>query len=369
MKAAILGIGTELTDGQIVNKNGSWISKKLKDLGLTTSVHLVVPDEASLIREGLDFCRNQADLLFVTGGLGPTSDDFTRNIISEWANAPLMYDEKSWVHLNERLTSRGYTVKEIQRQQCYFPQGAKVLINSEGTANAFYLEVFNKKVFVLPGPPREIEAIWNSSVASWLIENTKNLDPYLTQTWETIGVGESDIALLVENILQKAKKKNFQVGYRVHMPYVEVKFSYLKSDENKLQVVIDKITEALRTHTVARDNEDVLSYIAAKLESFNSLSIEDAVTGSFLVNRMVPGLRKFMSAKKWNFSNTILQENFADIHLRLTPVDKWTCEASLESATHKARMLITSPYKLPTMQERTLQYFAEMALICWLKEL
>lgn len=416
MKAAILGVGTELTDGQIFNKNASWISKKLKSLGLTTNVQLVVPDERSLMREGLEFCAAKGDLLFITGGLGPTSDDFTRDIISEWAHAPLQFDEKSWIHVSERLTSRGYTVKEIQRQQCYFPQGARVLTNSEGTANAFFLEVRGKKVFVLPGPPREIEAVWNDWISPWLSENTKKLDPFLTRSWDTIGVGESDVALAIEDALKTTKKQNLQIGYRVHMPYVEVKLSYLKSHENKMTVLVEKITEALKFCTITRDEEDILTIFSKKIDPIESIYLEDQVTGTFLLNRLLPGLRKFISQKNWIFSNSPTamdaslatdsliskssdngnekKENTSEhsvhtlmaatstmnsssianttptkVYLKLLPKDQYSCEVSLETQTHKARNLITTPYKIATMHERSQQYFAEMALIFWSKNL
>jgi molybdenum cofactor synthesis domain-containing protein len=156
MKAIVLGIGTELVDGQIVNKNAAWISEKLKKIGLTTALHLVVPDDKKLILEALDFCAQYADLMFVTGGLGPTTDDFTREVISTWTNLELKFDEDSWQHIKDRLEPRGYVVKDIQRQQCFYPAGSVVLKNSEGTANAFYLEAKDKKIFVLPGPPREM---------------------------------------------------------------------------------------------------------------------------------------------------------------------------------------------------------------------
>ncbi|MGZ3771419.1 MAG: competence/damage-inducible protein A, partial [Bdellovibrio sp.] len=304
MKAAILSIGTELMDGQIVNKNAAWISKNLKSIGLTTSAHLVVPDERNLMREGLEFCSEKCDLLFVTGGLGPTSDDFTRDIVSEWTERPLKFDEASWLQITERLTSRGFAVKEIQRQQCFYPEGARILNNTEGTANAFFMEVQGKKVFVLPGPPREIEAVWNKWINPWLQENTKKLDAYITHTWDTIGVGESDVALLVEEVLKKSKKKKFEIGYRVHMPYVEVKFSHFKSDTDKVKETIEKINEALLFCTITRDGEEPPDILAKKLETASHVYVEDTVTGSFLINRLLPGLRKVLNEKDWKFSNS-----------------------------------------------------------------
>lgn len=366
MKAAVLGIGTELTDGQIVNKNASWISKRLKDLGLTTSTHLVVPDERKLMRQGIEFCASHCELLFITGGLGPTSDDFTRDIVAEWMGEPLQFDEISWKHVNDRLISRGYVVKDIQRQQCYFPKGAQVLANSQGTANAFFVTAHGKKVFVLPGPPREIEAVWEDAIASWLTENTRQLDPYITRTWDTIGVGESDVAVIVEEVLKNIAAEK---GYRVHMPYVEVKLSYFKSQEAQMASAVEALTEALKFCTIARDHEDAAELFAKRLQTTKSICVIDEVTGQFLMNRLMPVLRGFMTEQVWSFSKTHEVKSPAELHLHLFPKDEHSCEVSLE---HKGRILkdiITSPYKTLNMRERRHQYFAEMALIFWLKNL
>lgn len=366
MKASVLGIGTELTDGQIVNKNASWISKKLKNLGLTTATHLVVPDEKNLMREGLEFCATKSDLIFVTGGLGPTSDDFTRDIVTEWLGVPLEFDEVSWKHVNDRLSSRGYTVKEIQRQQCYFPRGSKVLLNTQGTANAFYAEGHGKKLFVLPGPPREIEAVWENSIDTWLRENTQHLDPYVTRTWDTMGVGESDVAIIVEEVLKDVPG---DIGYRVHLPYVEVKFSHFKSSEGPLEPAIEKLTTALAYCTITRDGQDVAELLADKLNSVQSLSVVDECTGQFLMNRLMPVMRDFMTKKPWALSKTRFNENTAELQLEIRLKDEHHCEVVLCHKGRRIKDVLTSPYKTVNMKERRHQYFAEMALIFWLKNL
>lgn len=366
MKASVLGIGTELVDGQIVNKNASWISKKLKNLGLTTSTHLVVPDEKTLMREGIDFCAAHSDVLFLTGGLGPTSDDFTRDIVTEWLGVPLEFDEMSWKHVNDRLTSRGYTVKEIQKQQCYFPKGSTVLVNSQGTANAFFAEGHGKKLFVLPGPPREIEAVWDANIHDWLVENTKHLDPYITRTWDTLGVGESDIAVMVEEILKDVPG---EIGYRVHLPYVEVKFSYYKSQEQQLMPAIHKLTETLNYCCITRDGADIAELLAVNLKPIKSLSLVDEVTGQFLVNRLMPVLRDFMTNKSWSISKSRNTGVNSELNLEIRTRDEHHCEVIFQHKGKIIKDIITTPYKTANMKDRRHQYFAEMALIFWLKNL
>ena len=366
MKAAVLGIGTELTDGQIVNKNASWISSKLKEIGITTSIHLVVPDERHLMQQGIEFCAAKADVIFLTGGLGPTSDDFTRDIVAEWAKRKLLFDEASWRHVSERLTSRGYSVKDIQKQQCYFPEGAEILSNSEGTANGFGLTIENKMIFVLPGPPREIEAIWNSHISFWLHTNTLQLDPYITRKWDTIGVGESDIAVIVEEILNGHAA---DVGYRVHLPYVEVKLSFFKSQESKNQKLIENLTKSLEFCTVSRDGEDVAKLLAKKIKHFPSITVRDELSGQFLTNRLMPSLRAYMSTNQWTFTNLEIQQSSCSLDLWLKGFDGECCEIGLRTTKISIKETINSPYITANMLERRQQYFAEMAIIHWLKNL
>ncbi len=365
MKASVLCVGTEMTDGQILNKNSAWISARLKDLGLLTSLHLVVPDDRKLIAQGLELCALHADLVFVTGGLGPTSDDFTRELVTEWAQRPLVFHQASWNHLEERLHSRGYVVKSIQRQQCYFPEGAEVLFNPQGTANAFYLQSQGKDVFVLPGPPREIEAVWNHSIANWLQGKTKNLDPHITRKWDTMGVGESDIASIIEEVVAGL---DIEVGYRVHLPYVEVKISYYQSRAEEFQTLVEKITEALSQCLVTRDGEDLAESFAKKVSTFSAFTLVDQVSGSFLTNRLLAPLRQQMAQQKWTLTNTSLKDT-ADLHLEILPQGELACEVSFEFRGRKVRDGITAPYHAANMKERRLQFFAEKALVFWLRHL
>lgn len=360
MKAAVLGIGTELVEGQTVNKNASWISAKLKEFGLQTSVHIVVPDEWREMTEALDYCANKAEIIFITGGLGPTSDDFTREMVAEWAQKKLIFDETSWQQINDRLTSRGYTVKEIQRRQAYFPEGAQILHNKEGTANAFFIEAHGKKIFVLPGPPREIEAVWRPFIDPWLQRESQNLDSHITFKWDTLGVGESDVALLVEDVL---KGQQVEKGYRVHLPYVEVKLSLLRSQEAKLRPLIDKVTEVLSFCTITRNGEDLAETFAEKISAISHLGICDAVTGQFLMNRLMPRLRTFMTEKQWSFSNSPLKEFPGEFYLELKLQEENLCQVHLRTPQGVFNKTFTSPYKTENMRERRHQYFAEMALI------
>lgn len=249
MKASIIGIGTELTLGQILNRNAQWISEKLQLLGVETVIHLAVPDNETLILEALDFSARHSDLLFTTGGLGPTTDDFTKDVIAKWTGKKLIYDQTSWDRIVEIFNNRGATIREFQKQQAYFPEGSQILTNNAGTANAFSMNVSApttpKKLYVLPGPPLEIETLWADHIGHELEVLCKDLDPYLTYSWDCQNAGESEIAFRTEAALEGC---TFTKGYRVHKPYVEVKLSFYKSQLKQAAPFIKALDESLANY-------------------------------------------------------------------------------------------------------------------------
>lgn len=374
MKAIILGVGTELTTGQIVNKNAAWLSNQLKNFGVSTTAHLVVPDDKKIILDALIYCGSVADLIFVTGGLGPTSDDFTRDLIAEWTKTELIFDETSFTHVKERLASRGYLFKDeqhqkMQRQQCYFPKGATILQNAQGTANGFMVSSQQpsglKNIFVLPGPPREVEAIWNDAVQVWLQKNTSHLDKIITKAWDTLGVGESNVAVLVEDALKEKKSSlPIEVGYRVHLPYVEVKLSYPQSTAFTSEVFVQKVEKALENITVIRDLEDIADLFARETCE-HDFAFYDFASEGFLHHRLSPYLRKYKNWAWKEASEAMDSDFFTDEQnfLALLPSGADRCVILGDWKGRKLHIEVEAPMKAPTMTERRKQYFAEMALV------
>lgn len=268
MKAATLAVGTEVTDGQIIDRNSAILSRLATDLGFSIIEHRAVPDERILIREALNDLGSKVQILFVTGGLGPTSDDFTRELISEYLGLPLQFDDHSWRHVQNILSARGVSVKEMQKQQCFFPLNAMVHVNPAGTANAFSVRKGSLLIIALPGPPREIEAVWKHSVYEMLSKLVPQENRETLHLWRCLGRGESDIAELVEPII---KSSGLRVGYRASQPYVEVKV--WMSNGIEPCGVIQEIDSALREFVVNRNKEDLARDflgLASKIEVLDS---------------------------------------------------------------------------------------------------
>lgn len=364
MKTSVLAVGTEITVGQILNKNASWISRQLSQRGVTCSVHMTVPDEKSLMIAGLNTCAAHSEVIFVTGGLGPTSDDFTRDQVAQWAGKRLIWDEEAWLSVQERLRSRGFPVRDLQKQQCFFPEGSTILKNSQGTAHGFFLEAHNKKIFVLPGPPREVEAIWQSFINDWLHKETQNLDPLETLSWDTIGLGESEVAFQVENVVQSA----FEIGYRVHLPYVEVKVCLPRSKTLSQKKLLDQIESTLAPITLVRNGHDLAQALALKMALFKNISVQDEVGADFLWGRLTPWLRPLLQEQRFKFS-TIVGSGIEDLILYHQRLEENAVKIGLICHRQVREDIFTSPIHSPLMGERRRQYFTEMALAFWSRNL
>lgn len=364
MRASILSIGTELTDGQILNRNAHWISEKLKAATVETQCHLTVPDDFSAILDALDICSKKSELIFVTGGLGPTSDDFTRDVIAKWCKKRLEFSEETWVSIQKRMTDRGYIPNEEQKQQCYFPESSTILKNKAGTAPGFHLVHDGHHLFVLPGPPHEVAAIWEDFIAEYLTKNAKAPDPLITRIWDTIGKGESNVAIAVERVL-----KNISVvkGYRAHHPYVEVKVSYRESQELELQEVLTELTSELSSILVTRDGEDLVSTISQEVQKklHGSLSIVDGSHSSKLFHRLTPLLSKTAS---WSYySDLNITAKNSEMRFEFKLLEDHLAEVSILINGKVFTRKLESPYKNPLMVSRSLQVLIEYALVEWLK--
>lgn len=371
LKIAVLGIGTELTSGQILNRNGQWISQRMKDLGVQTSCHLVVPDDRPLILEALQFCFERADVLFVTGGLGPTSDDFTRDMIAQWTARKTFFHESSWTHINERLSQRGIIVREIQRQQCYYPEGSEVLFNRNGTANAFTLKHSGKDVYVLPGPPKEIEGVWNEFIDPVMKERCIGNDKFKTHSWDCMGVGESEISHLAEAALRgRPEELSLDIGYRVHLPYVEFKISYFESLEDKAKPWIAAVDKALAPHCVLKEGADAAEILSEKLKSFSKIILSDSLSGPHLLQRLFPFIKPLLGNQQIQFGTEKMSESVPASTLVLS-LEKAGASAARVSLKYKGQTITNifeTAYDNALMKERELQYFTEQALIFWMKQ-
>ena len=296
LRTSILCIGTELTTGQVVNTNASWISERLVELGFDVVLHETVPDNSTLMLEALNRCAFTSAHIFVCGGLGPTTDDFTRDVVSKWLERFLDFHQPSWDQIVARLEGYGIPVVESQKQQCYFPRGSHVLTNSAGTANAFMSEKKTKtgvvRAWVLPGPPREIESVWNTHMPPLLAPLAPARKATELLTWRCAGLGEAELGEITERALAGS---GYATGYRASFPYIEIKVwaPAGTSQQVPMAAPLERLETAIAPWVVTKQGGDIAKMLVEQLSAFETrVSLFDGATGGALAARLGTTIRK-----------------------------------------------------------------------------
>lgn len=289
--ASIIAVGTEVTDGQIIDRNSSWMAQRLEALGIRPKYHFSVPDSYDEALAILNFASTKTPLIFICGGLGPTQDDFTRDIVSKFCSYPLKLNEESWKNIQEKLKSRGVTLREGHKRQAHFPENAKALDNDYGVAPGFYLEHKDCKLWVLPGPPKELESVWQNGVHQQL-EKIAPQKPKLTlQTWSCLGVAESELAHVTE---EHFGKYNFhkEFGYRISLPYVEVKI-WTESHTEEVKQAFEEYQKVIAPYFITHDLKQLRAEFVKALSEFESVFITDELSEGLFVSKFEEILKDF----------------------------------------------------------------------------
>jgi molybdenum cofactor synthesis domain-containing protein len=286
MRAAIIAIGTEVTSGEIINANSSTLAARLTDLGIPTELHLAVADDRSHMEWAFKTCIDSYELVITTGGLGPTTDDFTRDVIATVAGHELTWDEGSWNHILTRLQSVNAPIAESNKRQAWFPAGATIFPNQAGTAAAFAVTIGKTKLIALPGPPLEINSLWATHVENFIKSTAPGARSIKPRIWKCLGLSESKLGELVEAALEGS---GLTTGYRSHQPFIDVKV--WMTDAQKASFEKDwrhRLEKSLEGFIVARDNEDLAAMFWNHAPLAVPMFIIDRATGGYLAKRLNP---------------------------------------------------------------------------------
>ena len=201
MKTELICVGTELLLGNILNTNAKYLAEKCAELGLSLYYQTVVGDNDARLAEMIKAAFERSDVVIFTGGLGPTSDDITKEVVSETFGLPLVYDEKAADDLTKRLKRLGVSITENNFKQAYVPEGSVVLYNHNGTAPGILIEKNGKIAILLPGPPKEMQPMFEEYCVPFFKEcSGLEIDSVMVKL---IGIGESSAASKIEDIIEK----------------------------------------------------------------------------------------------------------------------------------------------------------------------
>jgi len=286
-RVEVLNTGTELLFGSVINTHLSFLGQQLFPLGLRVQRQATVPD-GDTIRDAILESANRCDIILLTGGLGPTSDDITREIVAELTRRPLHYDDRIFQRIRERFERRGLKLTNHISRQAYVPEGAAVLPNDFGTAPGLYLPAQTgiPHLFLFPGPPRELQPMFKIYALPILQSLAGDHDLH-ARIFRTTGLGESYIEKMVGD--QLLAIPGLELGYCARMGEVDVRIIGSRSAVDAAEEIMQSELAPYIITTEEKELEDVIVQLLTARHA--TLATAESCTGGLLANRVtnVPG--------------------------------------------------------------------------------
>jgi nicotinamide-nucleotide amidase len=292
VRCEIVAVGTELLLGQIVNTNAAWIAQRLADVGWDCLRHTTVGDNQQRIVEAIREALDRADAVIVTGGLGPTQDDITREALAEVAGVPLVRRPELEAWLRERFARMGIArMAEINLRQADVPEGARYIDNPRGSAPGLIVEVGGKPVYAVPGVPREMEGMLERVVLADLAARAGEGRAIVSRVLRTAGVGESRLAERLTPLWEAAGAGKVTLAYLASAGEVRVRLTAVGATREEALAEIApleaKVREELGEVVYGVDDERLEEVVGRLLrERDGTVATAESLTGGLLGGRV-----------------------------------------------------------------------------------
>jgi nicotinamide-nucleotide amidase len=317
----LINTGSELMLGRVLNTHQQWLCRQLADLGYVVTRQVAVSDTGSEIEQAVREALARADLVITTGGLGPTSDDLTRDLVAQLLGKQLREDAAVLAHISHFFESRRRAVPERTKVQALVPDRATVLHNPHGTAPGLAMEVRPNPfradgkpswLIMLPGPPRELRPMFTDSVAPLLQRVLPLASGFVCCTLRTTGIGESVAQEKIGGPLQRWVEAGLDLGYCARPGQVDVRLAAHGGDaERQVREAETIVRGLLGPYIYGVEDEDLEAVIVRLLtERKATLALAESCTGGCIANRVtnVPGASVVLLAGMVTYSNAAKQK-------------------------------------------------------------
>jgi nicotinamide-nucleotide amidase len=282
MKIAIVSIGNELLSGDTTNTNATWIGKKLTDIGCTVIQQITIPDQAIPISNSLaQQCVLSPDFVIITGGLGPTDDDITRQTLFDFVGTESIFDEEYWAILSKRFKRFGMDIPDSNRNQALIPTNGDIVPNPVGSARGSKFDYNGTFLISLPGVPAEMEAMMKESIIPMILE--MGVKPKSIKTIRTAGIPES---ALIEQIASATQKKHgCDMGYYPSLFGVDIRISNPKP--NPVKNLFNEISDLLGVSVYGEGKKTFEeAVILLAMDKQKTISTAESCTGGLIGHRL-----------------------------------------------------------------------------------
>ena len=313
MNAEIVAVGSELLLGQIVNTNARFISSQLSELGINVYYHTVVGDNAERLKEVIQIAESRSDLLIFSGGLGPTKDDLTKETIAKHLNVDLVEDEEAMKSIEDFFAKQNRIMTDNNRKQALVLKGSQVLTNKNGMAPGMIYDVHNKIYMLLPGPPKEIEPMFQFEAKPKLAERLHEDNKIVSHVLRFYGIGEAELEVRIQDLLDE--QSNPTIAPLASDGEVTLRITAKAENEEQAWLLIKKtkneIIERVGDYLYG-ENDDSLSSKAAEMLIANNLTISaaESLTAGLFQSELAanPGISQSLLGGMVTYTEQVKQE-------------------------------------------------------------
>ena len=320
MRAIILSIGDELTLGQTIDTNSAWLSQNLTAIGVRPAAHITVPDDQESIRQAIQESVGRCDLLLISGGLGPTEDDLTRQALADFLEQPLELNETALENVTRFFKALKRDMPDRNKIQAMLPRTTEMIENTAGTAPGIYCNYQSGdtktlcQIFIMPGVPKEMKIMFRRTIAKKLARADDAGDPIiLSKTLHTFGLGESAIAEKLGPLM--ARNRNPSVGTTVSNGYVSLRINayYNTREEAKSQLATTEelCREALGDLIWGENDQTLQEVVGRSLASWRkSIATAESCTAGLLSKMLtdIPGSSAYFKFGWITYANEAKQK-------------------------------------------------------------
>lgn len=299
MKVGVILVGTELLNGGMLDTNSLYIAEELNKYGLEMKFKITVRDFRDEIYSAIDYCKKNVDLIIISGGLGPTLDDITKEVIAEYVKKPLVVDDDELEELKEKFERAGLKFKTINVKEVEKPEGAVTFKNDVGMAPAVYID----DIVAFPGVPKELYNMLPKFL-DWYVKEKKILDDEIyIKDLITYGIAES---LLYEAVREFFTEEGIYYEFLVKDYGILIRLQSKMSNKNKVEKIVKKIYNKIGEFIFGEDNDRLEKKVVELLKKLNmNISTAESCTGGMLASKLidVPGVSDVFYEGVVSYSN------------------------------------------------------------------
>ncbi len=352
VRAEIITIGDEILYGQILDTNTQWISLELDKLGIKTIRKSSVGDQASEITQILNEAAERADLVFITGGLGPTKDDLTKKVLADYFDCGLAMHPEALQDVTDFFAKRGRELSDINRDQALLPTKAQFVPNKQGTAPCMWFEEKGVVWVSMPGVPFEMKAIMETEVLPRVTKHFKT-PVIFHKVIKTVGIGESYLSDLIQD-WELALPEHIKLAYLPSLGIVKLRLTAFGEDLPTLsadvETVLAQVMPLISSYVFGYEKEELAEVVGALLRKEKaSLGLAESCTGGHLAHQFtqISGSSDYFKGCIVSYANEVKMDQLGVSSSILSEFGA-VSEACITAMAEGARKVLGSTYSLAT---------------------